>query len=92
MVSAWLQGDPGRGTAKPLCVPGSFGRPQGHHLGVRPAGLLRATDPQHVPVVRAYDAAHAGVGIADADCVVCQVQRLLHAQAVQHPAAHGGLL
>ena len=61
LVGAGLQGDPGCGPLHVMPLPRSVA--QGHHLGVRAAGLLGKAFTQHLPIGRGDHAAYTGVGV-----------------------------
>ena len=51
---------------------------QRHHLGVRPARLLREALTQHMTIRRGDDAAHAGVGVGKKKRLGGEAKRLVH--------------
>jgi len=70
-------------------VPLRAGIPQGHHLGVRAAGLLRVPLAQDAAVGRADDAADARVGVGQSDGLRCQVERGIQPLAVERAQLDG---
>ena len=87
VVRAGLQRDDDGGA---LCAFAMLGRvAQGHHLGVRPAGLLRVATADHAAVGRHDDAADPRVRLGQPDRLLGERQRVAH-QGVDVHRMHQG--
>jgi hypothetical protein len=89
MVGAGFQRHVHRGAAR--IVAAGAGVAQGHDLGMRVAGGLRVAAADDPPVRAVDDAAHARVGVGQADAVVGQRQRFVHGGQVGGPFGGQGV-